>query len=269
MPELSNTVAVVTGGRIGLGRALALEAAHRGATVVIASQSDAARTVSEIQATTGAAAEWVRTDVADYASVEALAHHVRTTYGGTNILVNNAASGGDPGRLDTTDPAAARRLFEVNVTGVFNGIRAFAADLKTQAAQGAPAHILNVGSEHSLGVPPHVAPLSAYTVSKYATLAFTDTARRDFTGTGVNVSLLAPGWVLTERVTELTDASPQAAGAILPYAQDSAEVAQLGIDGLLRNRYIIATNPASRAFAIEHAQAVIGEVEHLSVSPRG
>jgi NAD(P)-dependent dehydrogenase (short-subunit alcohol dehydrogenase family) len=265
MPELSNTVAVVTGGRIGLGRALALEAARRGATVVIASQSDAGGTVAEIQAT-GARAEWIRTDVSDYASVAALAHHVRTAYGGTNILVNNAAAGGDPGRLDTTDPAAARRLFEVNITGVFNGIRAFAADLKAQAAAGAPAHILNVGSEHSLGVPPHVAPLSAYTVSKYATLAFTDTARRDFAGTGVNVSLLAPGWVLTERVAELTGASPQAAGAILPYAQDSAEVAELGIDGLLRNRYIIATNPASRAFAVEHARAVIGEVEHLSVS---
>ncbi|MEH0580673.1 MULTISPECIES: SDR family oxidoreductase [Streptomyces] len=265
MPELSNTVVVVTGGRIGLGRALALEAARRGATVVIASQSDAGGTVAEVQAT-GARAEWIRTDVSDYASVAALAHHVRTTYGGTNILVNNAAAGGDPGRLDTTDPAAARRLFEVNITGVFNGIRAFAADLKAQAAAGAPAHILNVGSEHSLGVPPHVASLSAYTVSKYATLAFTDTARRDFAGTGVNVSLLAPGWVLTERVAELTGASPQAADAILPYAQDSAEVAELGIDGLLRNRYIIATNPASRAFAVEHAQAVISEVEHLSVS---
>jgi NAD(P)-dependent dehydrogenase (short-subunit alcohol dehydrogenase family) len=140
-------------GRIGLGRALALEIARRGATVVIASQSDATSTVSEIQATTGAAAEWVRTDVADYPSVEALAHHVRTTYGGTNILLNKAATG-DPGQLDTIDPAVARRLFEVNITGVFNGIRAFTADLKTQAAAGAPAHILNVGSEHSLGVPP-------------------------------------------------------------------------------------------------------------------
>jgi NAD(P)-dependent dehydrogenase (short-subunit alcohol dehydrogenase family) len=71
----------------------------------------------------------------------------------------------------------------VNVTGVFNGIRAFATDLKAQAAAGRPAHILNVGSEHSLGVPPHVMPISTYTVSKYATLAFTDTARRDFAGT--------------------------------------------------------------------------------------
>lgn len=149
---------------------------------------------------------------------------------------------------------------------MFNGIRAFAADLKAQAEGGNPAHILNVGSEHSLGVPPHVMPISAYTVSKYATLAFTDTARRDFAGTGVNVSLLAPGWILTERVAELTEQSPQAATAIPPLAQDSNAVAQQGLDGLLRNQYIIATNPASRAFAIEYAQAIIGEVEHLSAS---
>jgi NAD(P)-dependent dehydrogenase (short-subunit alcohol dehydrogenase family) len=79
MPELSNTVAVVTGGRIGLGRALALEAARRGATVVIASPSDASSTVAEIQAT-GATAEWAQVDVADYAAVEALTHHVRTSH---------------------------------------------------------------------------------------------------------------------------------------------------------------------------------------------
>ncbi|WP_159083382.1 hypothetical protein [Streptomyces sp. P3] len=50
MPELSNTVAVVTDGRNGVGHALALEAPRRGATVVIASQNDADGTVAEIRA---------------------------------------------------------------------------------------------------------------------------------------------------------------------------------------------------------------------------
>jgi NAD(P)-dependent dehydrogenase (short-subunit alcohol dehydrogenase family) len=63
---------------------------------------------------------------------------MRTSYGGTNILINNAAAGGQPGGLDTANPAAARRLFEVNVTGVFNGIRAFAADLKARPPQATP-----------------------------------------------------------------------------------------------------------------------------------
>jgi NAD(P)-dependent dehydrogenase (short-subunit alcohol dehydrogenase family) len=67
---------------------------------------------------------------------------VRTSYGGANLLINNAAAGGEPGGLDTVDPRAARRLFDVNVTGVFNGIRAFAADLKAQAAVGNRAYFL-------------------------------------------------------------------------------------------------------------------------------
>jgi NAD(P)-dependent dehydrogenase (short-subunit alcohol dehydrogenase family) len=77
MKELSNTVAVVTGGHIGLGRALAVEAARRGAAVVIASPSDASSTVEQIRAT-GATAEWARVDVPEYAAVEGLAHSIRT-----------------------------------------------------------------------------------------------------------------------------------------------------------------------------------------------
>lgn len=259
MSDLNNTIAVVTGGRVGLGRALALEAARRGATIVIASQSDAASTVQEIE-TAGGHAEWVRTDVSQYVDLENLAQHVRNTYGRINLLVNNAGTGGEAGGLDTIDPNAAKRVFDVNITGVFNGIRAFAADLKAAATTGDPAYILNVGSEHSLGVPPHVAPMSAYTVSKYTTLAFTDTARRDFADTGVHVSLLAPGWILTELVAQITSQSPEAAAVILPLAQDNDLVARLGIDGLLRGDYITTTNPSTPPFATQHAQAVIDEL---------
>jgi NAD(P)-dependent dehydrogenase (short-subunit alcohol dehydrogenase family) len=256
MSVLDGTIAVVTGGRVGLGRALALEVARRGATVIIASQSDAAGTVQEIEGL-GGTAEWVRTDVSHYADVESLAHHVQASYGRINLLVNNAGTGGEAGGLDAIDPAVAQRVFDVNIAGVFNGIRAFAADLKAAAAAGHPSFILNVGSEHSLGVPPHVAPMSAYTVSKYTTLAFTDTARRDFAGTGVGITLLAPGWIRTELVADLTNRSAEAAAAILPLAQESDVVARLGIDGLLRGDYITTTNRSTAGFAGEHASAVL------------
>ncbi|HEV7184178.1 MAG: SDR family NAD(P)-dependent oxidoreductase, partial [Actinomycetales bacterium] len=78
MSVLTGTIAVVTGGRVGLGRALAIEVARRGATVIIASQSDAADTVTEIEGF-GGTAEWVRTDVSLYADLDSLAHHVRAT----------------------------------------------------------------------------------------------------------------------------------------------------------------------------------------------
>jgi NAD(P)-dependent dehydrogenase (short-subunit alcohol dehydrogenase family) len=262
MSCLKDAVVVVTGGGTGVGRALAREAAARGARVLIGSTGNAEETVNLISAAGGQAA-WVTTDVADYDSVTNLKSEALRRFGQVNVVVNNAASGGENAGLDTADPAKAKRLFEVNVLGMFNGIRVFADELKRSASSGQPAYILNVGSEHSLGVPPHVMALSTYTVSKYANLGFTDVARRDFAGSGVGVSLLAPGWVLTERVSEMITANPALRSAIEPFAQSSEDVAVQAFDGLLTGTNIIATNPASRAFALEHARDVMADVQRL------
>ena len=266
MIDLQGATVVVTGGGVGVGRALALEAARRGAWVVIAENDDASDTVEMITAAGGQAC-WVACDVSDYRSMDDLAAHVRDTFGGVNVLINNAGSSAEPGAgLETADPEMAARLFQVNVVGVFNGIRAFAADLKAAAERGEPAHILNVGSEHSLGVPPHVMPLSPYTVSKYATLGFTDVARRDLADSGVGVTMLAPGWVLTELVQSIIDADAGLHAAIAPYAQTGEFVANAAFDGMLAGHYIVATNPASREFAMQHARDVMAEVQRLPLS---
>ncbi|WP_109526432.1 SDR family NAD(P)-dependent oxidoreductase [Nocardia aurea] len=263
MTELKGANVVVTGGGAGVGRALALEAARRGARVVIASNSDATEAVETITAA-GGQASWVDCDISDYQAMVDLAAHVRDAYGGAHVLVNNAGSSAEPGAgLDTADPGLAARLFMVNVLGVFNGIRAFAADLRAADDRGEPAYVLNVGSEHSLGVPPHVMPISPYTVSKYATLGFTDVARRDFADSGVGVTMLAPGWVLTELVQSLIEADEGFREAVSPYAQTGEFVAYAAFDGMLAGHYIVATNPASREFAMEHAYAVMAEVQRL------
>ena len=264
MSELKDAVVVITGGGTGVGRGLALEAAHRGAKVLIASISDAGDAVREVRAA-GGVAEWFDVDVADYAAMQDLAKHARSTFGEVNVLVNNAIAGGGNGSLLEADPDKVRRVFEVNITGVFNGIRAFAEDLKASAAAGRPAYVLNVGSEHSLGVPPHVPAASAYTVSKYASLALTDVSRRDFAGTGVDVSLLAPGWVLTELVQKFVDQSADFAASVLPYAQTPREVARAAFDGLLQRRYIIVTNPQSVPFAREHAESILAELSRAAL----
>ena len=265
MADLTGALVVVTGGGAGVGRALALEATRRGARILIASISNPSESIELIRAA-GGQASWFKTDVADYNAMVALAKYAREEHGGANILINNAAGSIETGSLQESAPDKVKRMFEINVLGVFNGIHAFAPDLIASAAAGKPAHILNVGSEHSLGVPPHVQAFSAYTVSKYATLGFTDVARRDFEGTGVNVALLAPGWVLTEKVSNAIDSSSHARAAIEPYAQTGEEVAYLAIKGLLDGQYIIATNPASRAFALEHAREVMAEVQRLPLT---
>lgn len=261
MKTLDNAVVVVTGGATGVGRALAIEAAARGATVLIGDVMDAQSTVAAIAAA-GGRAEWHSCDMTVYSEVAALAAYAVERFGGVNILCNNAGRG-VPGALHATDPAAARQVLDLNVLGLFHGIHAFTPPLQAAAGAGRAAFILNTGSEHSLGVPPHVSPMSVYTASKFAALGLTETAARDLAPLGIQVSLLTPGWVRTERVSALMGASAEAAARIEPFAQDPAEVAAKAFDGLAAGHRVIATNPASREFAMAHARQLMVEIQRL------
>ncbi len=262
MKSLSDHLAVVTGAATGLGRALAIEAAARGAVVVIADISDCSETADAIRSAGGTAHGHI-VDVSDYEAMATFADRVRKRHGVASILINNAAAGGGAGPLNVADPSEVKRMFAVNILGVFNGIHAFSPMLLQTAANGGPAFIMNVGSEHSLGVPPHVPPVSAYTASKYAILGLTETAQRDFGGKGIHVSLLAPGWILTDKIRAWMASSSEWRKLIGPYAQEPREVACKAFDGLLARRNIIPTNPSSREFAIEHARDVMEAAQQL------
>lgn len=253
---LEGSVTVVTGGGKGLGLGLARGAAKRGSKVVIASISDAAAAVAAIRSE-GGDADWFQVDVSDPDAVRRLAQFTRDRFGPARLLINNAAGGGNPGGslLDPPDDDL-RRVLEVNVLGYAYTIRAFADDLR-QSARDGWGHILNVGSEHSLGVPPYVPPISWYTVTKQAGLAITEVARRDFADTGVGASLLAPGWVLTEVVQHYLDTSPEMADAILPYVQTVDVVSDAAFAGLADGRDLIVTNPKSVPFARERAEKTL------------
>ncbi|MEU1192571.1 SDR family NAD(P)-dependent oxidoreductase [Streptomyces sp. NPDC005859] len=261
MTALRDAVAVVTGGATGIGLALAREAAARGARVMIADAEDASGAVESLRAD-GATTDWLRIDTSDYAQVKKLTEATMERFGAVDVVCNNAGIG-VVGALQDVEPGEARRLFDVNVLGMFHVVHAFTPLLKDSAARGGPAYILNTGSEHSLGVPPHVMPMSVYTASKYAVLGLNDTARRDLKDLGIGVSLLAPGWVLTERIRALIAADPHAAAVIEPFAQEPAEVAAAAFDGLLKGTAVIATNPHSRAFAMEHARDLMADIQAL------
>jgi len=261
--DLRNAVALVTGGAGGVGRALAQEAARRGMRVMLTDLADAGAVAAELREG-GAEVDWARADMTVHDDVVRLAARTVERFGALNLLCNNAGVGA-AGGLHETDPAEARKVLEVNVLGYFHAICAAAPALKAAAEAGGPAYILNTGSEHSLGVPPYVAPISIYTTSKYAVLGLTDTARRDLGPAGVEVSLLAPGWVLTETVRAYMAASPDFAAAVAPYGQEPSEVARLAFEGLLTGVHVIATNPASRAFALAQARALAADIERLPV----
>jgi len=265
MTDLADTLTIVTGGGQGVGLALASEAARRGSRVVIGSISDASHAVAKLTAD-GAVADWFEVDVSDADQVQAFAAYVRANHGSANVVINNAAGGGAQGSLFQTDAAAIRRTLEINILGYIWVLRAFEPDLVASAKAAAPAHVLNVGSEHALGVPPYVTPLSAYTVSKQADLAISETARRDLEGTGVKVSFLAPGWVLTETVTAFMEQSDEFRSAVEPYAQEAAHVARVALDALLEGRELIVTNPKSVPFARARAAGILTELERAETA---
>jgi len=259
MTDLTGSLTVVTGGRQGVGLALAKEAARRGSKVVIVSISDASGAVAELKAH-GAEADWLQVDVSDADQVDAMATYVRKRHGAPGVVINNAAGGAALGSLFDVEAESLRRTMDVNVLGYIWVLRAFARDLIDEARAGRAAYVLNVGSEHSLGVPPHVAAASGYTISKQAGLAITETVRRDLEGTGVQVSMVAPGWVLTETVSAYMASSEDFRAAVEPYAQTSAEVARIAFDGLLERRDTIVTNPKSVPFARARAISLLADL---------
>jgi len=256
---LDGAVTVVTGGGTGVGQALAIEAARRGARVAIAAPDPATDTVKQITAA-GGEAIWVEADIADYDTVTAAAARIVAELGGVDVLVNNAAGSAAIGPLQVTDPATVRRQFEINILGTYHCLRAFFEPLAAAAARGRLAHVLNVGSEHSLGVPPYVPPISTYTVTKYTSLAFTDVARRDFAEAGIGVTMLAPGWVLTDGVRQAVELMPALRASVDGRGQEPELVAGLAWDAVLEERYVAVTNPASRPFAEAHARELLSAI---------
>ena len=186
--DLTQSVAVVTGGGSGIGRAVAVALAMRGASVV-ACDIDAERLESLAQETSGITA-WPL-DVTDRDAVERMPSRLPAELADVDILVN--AAGHDIGgrRLFPTGEADKyAHIIDTNVTGLITMTLAFARGMSERG----DGHIINIGSSAGLR---SEATTSTYTASKHAVHGFSDSLRKDFVGTGVRVTELNPGRVRT------------------------------------------------------------------------
>lgn len=197
--DLRDTVAVVTGGGTGIGRATALALARAGARGVVVNYSrsaaDAEATVAELSAL-GREAVAERADVGDDEQVRAMAQRVRERFGRVDVLVNNAATTYRVAHedLDGLTDEAFTRVLDVNVLGPFRVVRAFAADLR--AAQGAVVNISSISGYRAGG------SSIAYGVSKAALLQLTRNLAVAL-APEVRVNSVAPGTVATRWQTDL------------------------------------------------------------------
>ncbi len=254
--ELRGTTAVVTGGGNGIGRALCSALAAEGVNIVVADiDANAARSVSEELRTRAIETIDIKVDVSCVESVHRMAELASATFGGVELLFNNAGVIPPASALIETSVADAEWIFNVNVLGTLNCIREFAPRFQDADRE---ARIINTASEHALGVP-HVAS-GVYTASKHAILGLSDVLRFELPR-HVRVSVLCPGIVATSlwRATERRQSQYGGPLASNPMAEELMqglgmpveEVATRAIAGVKRGDFYIVTHPHSVEYAEE------------------
>ncbi|GLI02887.1 SDR family NAD(P)-dependent oxidoreductase [Phytohabitans aurantiacus] len=215
---LENSSVVVTGAASGIGRATALRFAREGANVVVADlNADAAKdVVAEIEAAGGTAVA-VAGDLSDQSVVDQVVRTAVSTFGGLDVLVNNA------GIMDTMSAAADvadaewERVLRVNLTAPFLLTR---AALPHMLAKGKGA-IVNTASEAGLR---GSAAGTAYTVSKHGVVGLTRSLAVMYRNAGIRTNAIAPGGTMTGISVQADPATlgPQALG---PYMGNVGRIA--------------------------------------------
>jgi len=192
-------VALVTGGRRGIGRAIAETFAKGGAQVIIADRelAEAQTTADEIAAATGCQAIALLVDVADSKSATQMVEASLAQLGRVDILVNNAGVTRDTliMRMDESDWDT---VLDVNLKGAWNCCRAVVRPMMKQRY----GRIVNISSVSGLA---GQAGQTNYSASKAGLIGLTKALAREVGSRGITVNAVAPGFV----PTALTDDLPQ------------------------------------------------------------
>jgi NAD(P)-dependent dehydrogenase (short-subunit alcohol dehydrogenase family) len=192
----ANRVAVVTGAASGIGLAASAKFAALGMKVCMAdANSEALEGAAAKLRATAARPDDVRSfavDVSNFDDVERLKTSVYDAFGDVALLMNNAGVGGGGGLFG--DRAHWRRVIDVNLWGVINGVQIFAP---TMIRQGVVSAIVNTGSKQGITCPPGD---TAYNVSKAGVKVVTEALAhelRNIEGCQVSAHLLIPGFTFT------------------------------------------------------------------------
>ncbi|WP_280269754.1 SDR family NAD(P)-dependent oxidoreductase [Nocardia wallacei] len=192
MQTFQDRTAVITGAGAGIGRALALELARRGARLALSGRNlDNVAETAALCEKEGARARAYRLDVTDRAAVYRHAEEVVADFDRVDLVVNNAGVSltADVEELSWED---FRWIVDINFWGVMHGTKAF---LPHVIASG-DGHIANVSSMFGLAACPSQ---SAYSATKFAMRGFTDALRQEMkiAGHRVGVSSVHPGMIKT------------------------------------------------------------------------
>ena len=196
---LTNKAAVITGASRGIGEAAALELASQGVSVVLAARSKNSldEIVSRIIENGGTACA-VECDVSEYQEVADAVTECVAQYGKIDILVNNAGLIDPIARLEDSDPNQWGNVVDVNLKGVYHGLRS-ALPLMKQQGSGV---IVNISSGAATGA---LEGWSHYCATKAGVLSLTKCAHKEFGELGIRVVGMSPGTVATDMQVSIKD----------------------------------------------------------------
>ena len=200
---MKESVALVTGGSRGIGRAICLELARRGAAVAVnyAGNEQAARETVEACRALGVEAEAFQADVADPAACEELVKAVKDRFGRLDILVNNAGITRD-GLLMTAKEEDFSRVLDTNLKGAYFCMKAASKVMMRQRY----GRIISMSSVVGLA----------------GILGLTKAAAKELATRGITVNAVAPGFIETDMTAAMPEKAKEAMLTTIPAGRPGA-----------------------------------------------
>jgi NAD(P)-dependent dehydrogenase (short-subunit alcohol dehydrogenase family) len=247
--RLNNKVAIVTGGGVGIGRAISLAFASEGAAVVAA-----ARTLPRLEAVAdeirsgGGRAIAIQTDVSDENQVNKMVAQTLNEYGQVDILVNNSGITGPTINVADIKLDVWNEVLTINLTGAMLCAREVLRNMLPHRS----GNIINISSAAGTrGLPMR----SPYCVSKWGIIGLTQTLAIEVGEYNIRVNCIAPGIVEGERIKSVMKARAEATG--ITYEEIASE---MSADAALK-RMVAVTEIADAAvfLASDESSGITGQ----------
>jgi NAD(P)-dependent dehydrogenase (short-subunit alcohol dehydrogenase family) len=240
--QLKDKVAVITGGSVGIGLAVARGLAAEGAHLVLCAR-DAERLTAvadQVRTDFGVRVQTVTADIASPAAPGLLTSAVTAEFGGADILINNAGTGSEETILEAPDERW-QAYWELHVMAAVRLARAFAPGMKSRGG-GVILHNASICATQPLGYEP------IYNVTKAALVMFSKCLANELIGDNIRVNAVNPGLVMTPDWQKTAKILTEGTGTswedyLQKVADDNAPIGRFADPAEIANLFVFLCSP--------------------------